>query len=231
MSDLIMDNLNVFNSAMGKAEFKEKLGRVLQYGARMVSGVLADADKLSPSKDRQDLIGKINAFQSTLGDARRTFRFFKELSIAPTIPKDLLEADPVNLGLTVCSKLSLLAFFMADHYLWLQKAKIVKSGKAADTLKTAMKFFLVTHTLNFALQMKKLKEMLAAVGTPKYSDAKKNQLIQQCVKSLLLMVQAAHISGVFESSNTLVGLAGVISSGMDCKQMWDAEVTLLSKKQ
>jgi alpha-D-ribose 1-methylphosphonate 5-triphosphate synthase subunit PhnH len=231
MADVMIENLNVFNSAMGKAEFKEKFGRVLQYGARMISGILTDADKLSPSKDRQDLISKINSFQSVLGDARRTFRFFKELSVAPTIPKDLQEADPVNLGLTVCSKLSLLAFFMADHYLWLQKAKIVRSGNAADTLKTAMKFFLVTHTLNFALQMKKLKEMLDSAGTSKYSEAKKNQLVQQCVKSLLLMVQAAHISGVFETNNTLVGLAGVISSGMDCKQMWDAEVALVTKKQ
>ena len=146
----------------------------------------------------------------------------------PTLPKDFHEADPVNLGLMVCSKLSLIAFFFTDHYLWLQKAKIVKSGKAGDTLKTAMKFFLITHTLNFALQMKKLKEMMDSFGTPKYSEEKKNSLIQQCVKSLLLMVQAAHISGVFETSNTLVGLAGVISSGMDCKQMWEAEAASLT---
>ena len=174
---------------------------------------------------------QINSFQSALGDSRRTFRFFKELSIAPTIPRDFNESDPVNLVLTVCSKFSLLAFFFTDHYLWLQKAKIIKSGQASDTLKMAMKFFLLTHTLNFALQMKKLKEMLDAAGTPKYSDDKKNQILQQCVKSLLMMVQAAHISGVFETSNTLVGLAGVVSSGIDCKQMWDNEAIAVSKKQ
>ena len=165
-----------------------------------------------------------------LGDSRRTFRFFKELAVAPTIPKDLTETDPVNLALTVSSKLSLLSFFFIDHYLWLQKAKIVKSAKPTDTLKMAMKFFLLTHTMNLALQLKKLKEMLDSAGTSKFNEEKKNLLIQQCVKSLLLMVQAAHISGVFETSNTLVGLAGVISSGMDCKQMWDAEVLAVSKK-
>lgn len=159
-----------------------------------------------------------------MGDSRRTFRFFKELAIAPTIPKDFQESDPVNLGITVCSKLSLLAFFFTDHYLWLQKAKLVKSGQPSETLKLAMKFFLLTHTLNFALQMKKLKEMLDAAGTPKYNDDKKNAILQQCIKSLLLMVQAAHLSGVFETTNALVGLAGVISSGMDLKQMLNAEV-------
>jgi hypothetical protein len=142
-----------------------------------------------------------------------------------------MESDPVNLGLTVCSKLSLIGFFFADHYLWLQKAKIISTGLAGDTLKTAMKFFLLTHTLNFLLQLKKLRETLESVGTPKYSEERKNQLIQQSVKSLLLMIQAAHISGVFETSNTLVGLAGVISSGMDCKQMWDSECMSVLKKQ
>lgn len=152
------------------------------------------------------------------------------MAIAPTLIKDFQESDPVNLGITVCSKISLLAFFFTDHYLWLQKAKIVKSGQAGDTLKLAMKFFLLTHTLNFALQMKKLKEMLDSAGTPKYSEEKKNAILQQCVKSLLLMVQAAHLSGVFETSNTLVGLAGVISSGMDCKQMLDTEAAAMAKK-
>jgi hypothetical protein len=59
MADIFMSNLNVFNSAMNKAEFKEKFGRVLQYGARMVSGILTDADIQSPSKDRKELIAKV----------------------------------------------------------------------------------------------------------------------------------------------------------------------------
>ena len=59
MTDFVMDQITIFNSAMGKADFKEKFGRGLQYGARMVSGILTDADKLSPSKDRQELIAKV----------------------------------------------------------------------------------------------------------------------------------------------------------------------------
>ena len=59
MSDILQANLNVFNSAMGKAEFKEKLGRVIQYGARMVSGILTDADLQSPNSERKELIAKV----------------------------------------------------------------------------------------------------------------------------------------------------------------------------
>jgi hypothetical protein len=62
MAELLAENLKVFNSAMGKAEFKEKLGRVLQYGARMISGMLTDADKVSPSKDRKELMAKVSQF-------------------------------------------------------------------------------------------------------------------------------------------------------------------------
>ena len=59
MADLLMENLNVFNNAMAKADFKEKFGRMIQYGSRMVSGILTDADKVSPNKDRQALIAKV----------------------------------------------------------------------------------------------------------------------------------------------------------------------------
>jgi hypothetical protein len=59
MSDIVQANLNIFNNAMGKAEFKEKLGRVLQYGARMVTGILTDADLQAPSAERKELIAKV----------------------------------------------------------------------------------------------------------------------------------------------------------------------------
>jgi len=59
MTDILGGGLNVFNSAMGKAEFKEKLGRLIQYGARMMSGILVDADIASPSKERKELISKV----------------------------------------------------------------------------------------------------------------------------------------------------------------------------
>ena len=54
-----MEQVNIFNSAFAKADFKEKFGRMLQYGARMVSGILTDADAASPSKDRKELIAKV----------------------------------------------------------------------------------------------------------------------------------------------------------------------------
>lgn len=59
MSDFVIQNVDIFNNSMAKAEFKDKFGRALQYGARMVAGILTDADKVSPSKDRQELIAKV----------------------------------------------------------------------------------------------------------------------------------------------------------------------------
>ena len=56
--DMTLGNLGVFNSAMNKAEFKEKLGRLIQYGAKLVSGVLTETDP-TPSADRKELIAKV----------------------------------------------------------------------------------------------------------------------------------------------------------------------------
>ncbi len=59
MSDVLIKNVDIFNNAMAKAEFKDKFGRAIQYGARMVAGFLTDADSISPSKDRRELIAKV----------------------------------------------------------------------------------------------------------------------------------------------------------------------------
>lgn len=84
MSTFLKDNLNVFNNAMGKAEFKEKLGRVLQYGARMVSGILTDADISSPSKERKELIAKVCAhFRNSHPPLLHRSIHFKQLSVIP----------------------------------------------------------------------------------------------------------------------------------------------------
>jgi len=37
---------------------------------------------------------------------------------------------------------------------------------------------------------------------------------------LLLMLQTAHLSRVYETSDVLVGLAGIITSGMDVMAQW-----------
>ena len=57
---MALGNLSVFNSAMNKAEFKEKFGRFIQYGAKMISGVLTDTDP-SPTPERKELIAKVCA--------------------------------------------------------------------------------------------------------------------------------------------------------------------------
>lgn len=56
--DTAMGSLNLFNSAMNKAEFKEKLGRLIQYGAKMVSGVLSDSNAASTTEGKE-LIAKV----------------------------------------------------------------------------------------------------------------------------------------------------------------------------
>lgn len=98
--------------------------------------------------------------------------------------------------------------------------KLVKTGSpSVNIFRKSMKLFLITHTLNFFLNVKRLRALESnAAGS---NLEKKKSLLTQCVKSLLMMVQAGHASGVFVTSNTFVGFAGVVTCSIDCRQMWN----------
>ena len=62
MANNVIQTVAIFNSCMSSSEFKEKFARALQYGARMLGGILTDVDKVSPNGDRADLIKKVTCF-------------------------------------------------------------------------------------------------------------------------------------------------------------------------
>ena len=213
--------LETFNTCQTKADFKDKCGRLVQYGCRGLLGVMADLGVLGSQKELAD---QLKAMQTTLSEARRAGRFFKELAVAPTILKDWEDqTDSLVKLLTVGSKTALVGFFLVDHYALLQKWKIVgKSGQPSDSVKLAMKLFSLAHTFNLLIQLKKLKEELDLEGTPKYNKTKRQAAAMGAVKAALLVLQGLHISGLVETRDSLVGAAGVVTSFMDLQSMWPA---------
>jgi hypothetical protein len=211
-----MDSLENFNASQGKSEFKDKFGRMVQYGCRGVIGLLADLGVAN-----KELVEQLKAVQTTLGEARRAGRFFKELSVGPTIAKDLDEPDVLNKAFSLGSKVALIVFFLVDHYALLQKWKFVgKGGQTSDSVKLAMKFFTLAHAFNLAIQLKKLREELDNEGTPKYNKVKREAAASAALKAALLVFQGLHISGLVETKDSLVGFAGVITSYMDLQALW-----------
>lgn len=73
-----MSQIDLFNAAMSKADFKEKLARLLQYGAKMVSGLIGDADVNLLHKDRIELISKVCVILFPQHTTICSFHLFKQ---------------------------------------------------------------------------------------------------------------------------------------------------------
>jgi hypothetical protein len=210
-----METLEHFNTCNTKAEFKDKFARLVQYGCRGLIGVLADL-----GVGNKELIDQLKAVQTTMSEARRAGRFFKELSVAPMVLKDLDDRDSLNKVLSLGSRAALITFFLVDHFALLQKWKIFgKGGQPGDSVKLAMKFFTLAHFFNLLIQLKKLKEELDNEGTPKYNKAKREVAAMSSIKAALLVLQGLHISGLVETKDSLVGVAGVVTSLMDLQAL------------
>ena len=216
----ILPVVELFSAALTKSEFKDKVGRLIQYGCRGLTGVVTDL-----GLDAKESVEQLKAVQGSMAEARRVGRFFKELTVAPTILKELEEPDPINRACTVVSKVSLVLFFVIDHVAQLQKWKFLSSEtrKPADTVKLALKLFTLAHAANLVLQLKRLKEELELEGTPKYNQAKRDAAALNASKAALLVFQGLHVSGLLETRDSLVGFAGVASSLLELHALWPAK--------
>lgn len=102
---------------------------------------------------------------------------------------------------------------MFDHLAWLKQMKIVKSGKSApDTVKRAMTAFLVTNIMGTIGTLKKV--------SAEKDESKATKLKENAFMHFLLVIQCSHNSGIYETNNLLVGVAGVISSLIALKAQW-----------
>ncbi|KAF4672415.1 hypothetical protein FOL47_000582 [Perkinsus chesapeaki] len=210
--ELVPVSLAVVNSQLARLEVKDKLLRGAQYFARMCGGILLE----SSDPASKELYKQIKLVQGLLGDSRRTFRWFKELAVIPTIPSEFKKKSEFDRTLGVASKTLLVAFLLTDRVLWLQKLGLVRrDSKPADTLKLCMKFFTLMHLVNFAMAYKKYRQEVALQGEIGHNAEQESAQLQLAVKSLLLAVQGLHNSGWFETHDSFVGALGVVTCGMD----------------
>jgi hypothetical protein len=213
--DQITPHLNTFQVALGSSDFKDKLGRLIQYSCRGVSGFISDF-----GIDAKDTVYQLTSIQGSLSEASRLAHFFKEWAVAPTIMTDLEETDPFTRNCKIVSKVSLVLFYLLDHASLLQKWKVIGGGSPRNTLKFALKLFTLAHAANLVLQLKKLREELELEGTAKYDQRKRDAAALNATKAALLVFQGLHISDLLKTRDSLVGLAGVASSLLELQALW-----------
>lgn len=199
---------------LAKSEGRDKLGRVFQYGSRMIVGLveLSGAPKGSPLMELKERAADV---QKTLGGARRTHRWGKEIPVIQSLPGTLklLQTSPLDFALEMFQKLNQLGYLLFDHLAWLKQQKLFVAGKsAADTVKTAMTFFLCCNAAATVIQLKKYSN--------EKDEGKKSTALTAAFKHFLVAIQCAHNSTIYETNNAFVGACGIISSYIDLKAQW-----------
>jgi hypothetical protein len=207
----VISDLNVICS---KAEGRDKLARLFQYGARAIVGAIA---LRTPKVGTLlfDYEAKARTVMSQLAIVRRTHRWCKEIPVIQTIPKCLKLKDPIDRVFEVLQKSTLVTFMLIDHIGLLKQWKILPGGKRAGTgtVQLGLKYFCYSNIIGLLYQFKKLY----CTSRKEEKAGERKTIYENAVKHFMLAIQMAHLSRVYETHDLMVGLMGVVTSCMDLK--------------
>jgi len=214
-------SIAALNTTCTKAEGRDKLARFVQYLARFLIGCTTTAKVGTPLKTLND---NARSLMVQLAGARRTHRWCKELPVLQGIPKSLTIQDPLDRCLEVLQKATLATFMIIDHIGWLKQLKILKGGKRAGTgtIQLGLSWFCFSNFVAAVIQGKKLKQLYDE-KEKKDNPAGRRACMEAIGKHMLLVLQTAHLSRVYETNDMLVGFAGMITSLQDLMPQWPQE--------
>merc|ERR1719229_745233 len=152
---------------ISKAEARDKTGRIVQYGCRMLQGFLEHL----PGSPLQIYKPARAEVQTTLAGARRTHRWGKEMPHIPKLGKALSTGDWLEAAQCVV----LITFLVQDHIYWLLKVGLFKfqNYTAIQWHRRNLRFITFSHVLNFALCLRSINRIRdkQAKQDPAYSGS------------------------------------------------------------
>jgi len=218
--------LNHIWKFLSKAEARDKVGRLVQYGCRCLQGVLAHQTKDSWLNANKPVIVEI---QTTLAWARRTNRWGKELPHIPALGEALSRGD----WLEATQRTILITFLVQDHIYWLLKMGILKFQQysAIEWHRRNLRLITISHVFNFALcvrditRIRKKQEngdpsVSGSVQALETADKKVQENKMMMVRYVLTFIQMIHVSGVRQFDDWYIGFFGMISSAIDASKQW-----------
>merc|ERR1712032_136401 len=151
----------------------------------------------------------------------------KEFPVVQSIPKSLAIADPIDRVLDLFQKISLATFMMIDHVGHMKQWKILPGGKrsGSGTIQLGLKFFCFSNFIGALVQLKKLFKLNMSQDD---KTIEKKKCMETVFKHLLLVLQTAHLSLLYQTHDAIVGVAGMITSSMDFLAQWPAKKALAS---
>jgi hypothetical protein len=211
---------------ISKAEARDKVGRIAQYGCRGLQGMLNHMAKDFWLQPYKAIIAEI---QTTLAWCRRTNRWGKEMPHIPALGAALSRGDILE----ATQRTILITFLVQDHIYFLLKVGLLKFGNytAIQWHRRNLRFITASHVFNFALCYRDLcrirdkqeKGDAEYVGNPKAvakADAEIKDNKMMMVRYVLTFFQMIHVSGVKQLDDWYIGIFGMISSAIDASKQW-----------
>ena len=250
------DALVVFHAFLAKPGARDKLGRFIQYGTRILRGVINEYIKGSAPGDHAALrafLVKNQSLMFWLMHSRRTFRWFKSTAALLALRRVLLRGGACPWGegldrkLFVVSRLLLVAWHLGDHTRWLTLIKWLPGGnpRMASLRRFSFGCFSIAQ---FLTTVHHLPRAFPGVfhhggggggdGVPvswggggrKSVDTDPEAVRKArraCLKAALCTLTFCHVSELAKSHDVVCGVAAMVTSWMDMMDLWPSEAEKL----
>jgi len=207
---------------ISKAEARDKVGRIVQYGCRCLQGFLAHMPAGAALQAYKPVIAEI---QTTLAWARRTHRWGKAMPHVPALGEAISKGDVLE----AAQRAVLITFLVQDHVYWLLKVGLLKfkNYSAIQWHRRNLRFITFSHVLNFSLCVREIRRIRDKQKTEAQSEealAKSESAIydnkRMMVRYVLTFFQILHVSQVKAFDDWYIGIFGMISSYIDASKQW-----------
>lgn len=211
---------------ISKAEARDKVGRIVQYGCRGIQGALVHAPESFPLQPWKPVVAEI---QTTLAWCRRTNRWGKEMPHIPVLGEAIAKGDILE----ATQRAILITFLVQDHVYWLLKVGILKfeNYSAIQWHRRNLRFITLSHVFNFSLclrdisriKQKRLANDPKYVGSEQAEKKAETELYdnkRMMVRYFLTFIQMLHVSQVKMFDDWYIGIFGMISSYIDASKQW-----------
>ena len=226
---------------LSRADARDQLGRLVQYALLMAQGLLAT---LTPSEAKKALAARVKEVLKPVSDFRRTGRWGKEVKPMLALRDQAHAAWTKGMAAAmlpaVASKMSLISHLMLDRKVWLMKAQLL-SGSESVTQRLSLRALAFSHAFGFLhlclrtgrteearLWLRRVARRLLSGcarvddvdGATSETSPELVQALKDCVRELLLLVQAVHQAHMVRTHDALVGALGVCTGVYDVRRQW-----------
>jgi peroxin-11B len=199
---------------------KDKVAKIVQYGARLLAAFLRD------QTPKPALLGRIEKLGAAVTSGRKVFFFgneIQELNTARSQYKVIANGGDLSTLLSFARSLCMSLYWVLDHVAWLDKIGFLEyKSTRLQKLSATFWFFGVVFTL--ILDTRKYQSLTQTHRTPDSREIRAQQqvLLWKNFRGFCDLVTSAAAAELYSFADKKVALAGVISALIASWEIWPA---------